>query len=555
MDGNTHQTMKMMTMMNTKTESSFLRHQSCDNCGSKDNVAVYDDGHTWCFGCNTYTKGDRIVNPQPEKGMTFIHGEIQHLSKRKITEDTCRKWDYQVGDYNGRKVQIANYKDSTGSVVAQKLRMSNKQFLFIGDASKVTLFGSHLWAEGGKRAVITEGEIDAMSVSQALGNQWPVFSVPTGASGASNAIRKSIEMLSKFDEVVIAFDNDEAGQKASKECASLLPPGKAKIANLPMKDANEMLIAGQVKEITTCLWQAKPFRPDGIIQGSELWDLVSSQDVASSCKYPFDGMNQKTLGIRRGEIVTFCAGSGIGKSQICREIAYHLLLQGETVGYVALEEAVKRSALGFMSLAINQPLHLSDQEIDAEQFKSAFDDTLGTQRVFFYDHWGSLDGDNLINKIRYMARGCGCNYVVLDHISIVVSGMEGGDERRMIDNTMTKLRALAEEVNVGILMVSHLKRPQGNRGHEDGAKTSMAQLRGSAGIGQLSDIVIGCERDQQSENPNTTTVRVLKNRWTGETGIACYLEYDKDTGRMTETEQPQEINFDDDKDESKIEDF
>ena len=62
-----------------------------------------------------------------------------------------------------------------------------------------------------------------------------------------------------------------------------------------------------------------------------------------------------------------------------------------------------------------------------------------------------------------MARGCGCNYVVLDHISIVVSGMEGGDERRMIDNTMTKLRALAEEVNVGILMVSHLKRPQGNR--------------------------------------------------------------------------------------------
>ena len=88
------------------------------------------------------------------------------------------------------------------------------------------------------------------------------------------------------------------------------------------------------------MWQAKPFRPDGIIQGSELWDLVSSQDVASSCKYPFDGMNQKTLGIRRGEIVTFCAGSGIGKSQICREIAYHLLLQGETVGYVALEEAV-----------------------------------------------------------------------------------------------------------------------------------------------------------------------------------------------------------------------
>jgi twinkle protein len=209
-----------------------------------------------------------------------------------------------------------------------------------------------------------------------------------------------------------------------------------------------------------------------------------------------------------------------------------------------------------MSLAINQPLHLGDKEIDPDSFKDAFEDTLGTQRIFLYDHWGSLDGDNLINKIRYMAHGCGCKYVVLDHISIVVSGMEGGDERRMIDNTMTKLRGLAEEVNVGILMVSHLKRPQGNKGHEDGAQTSMAQLRGSASIGQLSDIVIGCERDQQSENPNTTTVRVLKNRWTGETGVACYLEYQKDTGRMTEVDRPEDaIDFNKDEEEVINEDF
>ncbi len=543
-------------MKMTNLKSNFIQHQSCDSCGSKDNVAVYDDGHTWCFGCNTYGKGDRTYEPTVKRDMKFIDGTIQGLSKRRISEDTCRKWDYQTGEYNGRKVQIANYKNSSGSVVAQKLRMANKQFLFIGDASEAGLYGSHLWSEGGKRAVITEGEIDALSVSQALGNQWPVFSVPTGASGAPNAVRKSIEMLSKFDEVVILFDSDEAGSKASKECAQLLPPGKAKIGHLPLKDANEMVVAGKTKELVTCLWQAKPFRPDGIIQGSDLWDLVSSEDVASSCKYPFEGINQKTLGLRRGEIVTFCAGSGIGKSQICREIAYHLLLQGETIGYVALEEGVKRSALGFMSLAINQPLHLGDKEIDPESFKSAFEDTLGTQRVFLYDHWGSLDGDNLINKIRYMAHGCGCNYVVLDHISIVVSGMEGGDERRMIDNTMTKLRGLAEEVNVGILMVSHLKRPQGNKGHEDGAQTSMAQLRGSAAIGQLSDIVIGCERDQQSENPNVTTVRILKNRWTGETGVACYLEYMKDTGRMTEVDRPDDaIDFEKNEEEVINEDF
>jgi len=84
--------------------------------------------------------------------------------------------------------------------------------------------------------------------------------------------------------------------------------------------------------------------------------------------------------------------------------------------------------------------------------------------------------------------------------------------------------------------VSHLKRPSGDRGHEDGAQTSLAQLRGSAAIGQLSDMVIGLERNQQDkDNPHISHVRVLKNRWSGETGLCCSLRYDTVTGRMVET--------------------
>jgi twinkle protein len=187
-----------------------------------------------------------------------------------------------------------------------------------------------------------------------------------------------------------------------------------------------------------------------------------------------------------------------------------------------------------MGLHLNKPLHLGTVEVTDEEFKDAFDSTLNTGNIYMYDHWGSLQGDNLLSKIRYMVTACGCGYIILDHISIVVSGIEEGDERRTIDNLMTKLRGLVEEVNCGLILVSHLKRPQGNKGHEDGAQTSMAQLRGSASIGQLSDIVIGCERDQQGEDPDRTTVRVLKNRWTGETGIACSLDYNHETGRLTE---------------------
>ena len=169
-----------------------------------------------------------------------------------------------------------------------------------------------------------------------------------------------------------------------------------------------------------------------------------------------------------------------------------------------------------------------------EELKEAYQKL--KKNVYFYDHWGSSDSSNLLSKIKYLVRSCGCKWIFLDHISIVVSGISDGDERRLIDNTMTSLRGLVEELKFGLVIVSHLKRPVNvNRGHEEGLTTSMSQLRGSAAIGQLSDIVIGCDRNQQSDdNPNLMTVRVLKNRYTGEVGIATYLNFNTDNFRLTE---------------------
>jgi len=110
---------------------------------------------------------------------------------------------------------------------------------------------------------------------------------------------------------------------------------------------------------------------------------------------------------------------------------------------------------------------------------------------------------------------------------------------------MTKLRTLVQELNIGMFLVSHLRRPQGSKGHEEGAQVSLSELRGSAAIAQLSDCVIGLERNQQAEDfreANTTKLRVLKNRFAGLTGKACELFYDRDTGRLVEVE-PQEEEY------------
>lgn len=466
---------------------------------------------------------------------SHIKGKVQPLNKRKLTEATCQKWDYRVGQCDGQTVQVANYRNHRGDIIAQKIRFADKDFKFLGNSQAVTLYGQWLWRDSGKMVVITEGEIDALSVSQLQNHKWPVVSIPNGAQGAAKAIQRNLDWLEQFETVVFMFDNDKQGRHAAAECALLLTPGKAKIASLPLKDANEMLVAGRGKEVIDAIWGAKGFRPDGIVSGSDIWDLLANEEESESRPYPWQGLNLKTHGLRKGELVTFTAGSGIGKSLACREIAYHLLTQGETIGYIALEENVRRTALGFLGLHLNKPLHLERDEVTGEALQVAFNETLGTGRVFFYDHFGSINSDNLLRRIRFMARGFDCHWVILDHLSIVVSGIGDGDERRLIDNTMTALRSLVEELGIGLILVSHLKRPEG-KGHEEGAPTSLSQLRGSGAIAQLSDVVIGLERNQQDEEAaHITLVRVLKNRFSGETGEACHLKYTPETGRLTET--------------------
>jgi twinkle protein len=193
-----------------------------------------------------------------------------------------------------------------------------------------------------------------------------------------------------------------------------------------------------------------------------------------------------------------------------------------------------------MSIAANRPLHL-EESTPVDELRPFWEDTLGSGRYYLFDHWGSTSADNLLARVRYMAKALDCRFIILDHLSIVVSSQESTDERKAIDEIMTKLRTLVAETGICLFLVSHLKRAQG-KAHEDGARISLSELRGSQAIAQLSDIVIGMERDQQSVNEeirNTTLVRVLKNRYSGETGPACWLYYDRGTGRLAEVANPE----------------
>lgn len=518
-----------------ESESEFLQHAPCPSCGSKDNLARYTDGHAFCFGCGYYEPGEgeevmkKANNPTSSD---FLRGEVKALTKRHISEATCQKYGYRVGTMSGKPVQIADYRVD-GKLVAQKIRFPNKDFAVRGDFKAAGLFGSHLWNKG-KKIVVTEGEIDALSMSTIQGDKWPVVSVPNGAQGAAKAIARNLDYFDGFDEVILMFDQDEPGLKAAQECAELFEPGKAKIASFPLKDPNEMLVAGKAEELIKAMWDAKPYRPDNICNGKDLWKTITEEQIIETIDYPWSDLNRITRGARKGELVTWAAGSGVGKSAIMRELVHQRVKMGKKVGVLMLEENVRRTALGIVGIEMGMPLHLMEKLPPKEEMKEAFDAILGSGNLFLYDHFGSTDVDNLLARIRYLAKGCGCDYIILDHLSIVVSGLGDGDERRLIDNAMTSLRTLVQETNISLDMVSHLRRPQGERGYEQGLSVTINALRGSHAIAQLSDMVIGLERDQQGEKPNETTLRVLKNRFSGETGEAGCLTYNHETGRLSE---------------------
>lgn len=535
------------------TESEFQYHEPCPSCGSSDNLGRFSDGHAWCFGCGYReppTDGEeRTSKPDQTRPKDLINIEVRALSARKLTEETCQKFGYGVGEFKGKTVQVAQFRED-GKIVAQKLRSKDKKFTWLG-SKPTTLFGQHLWRDTGKKVIITEGEIDCMTISQLQGNKWPVVSVKNGAQGAKKCIKQQLEWLSQFEEVVLCFDNDEAGQDAVADCAPLFKPGTCKVATLPLKDANEMLKAGRGKEVINALWDAKVFRPDGIIDGLEitLEELMKPQQRGFPCQYP--KLEEKLHGIRKGELHLFTAGSGVGKSTMVRELGWYFNRQLKLrTGNIYLEENYRKTARSFIAIDNDVPLGILNENpqcIPKEQYEGSHKELVQNGRTFFYNHFGSLESDRLLAKLRYFAVSLDCDFIMLDHISIVVSGQESSreGERKDIDKLMTSLRSLVEETGVGVIAIVHLKQPEG-KSHEEGGRVTLSQLRGSGSLKQLSDNVIALERNQQSKGKSDiSTVRVLKNREFGDLGVADTLSYSHSTGRLEATS---DVDFDEDDD-------
>ena len=534
---------------------------SCNKCGSSDAVEIYED-HTHCFSCgnqvwsnengNSMAPDGQMDTPSSARMGSVFPADVSSIAdypsypmgSRKISRDVVDHFNVRMSvDTDGKPE--AHYYPYTkkGKVTAYKIRKLPKMFSVAGDFGGVELFGQSTPGIGRKRVIITEGELDALAVAQSMwensGKIWgAVVSLPS-ATGLKNLLEQR-EWVSSFSEVVLCFDQDDAGQQAMEKAAKMFPAGKVKVTTLPEKDASEVLIKHGAKVLDSCIFNAQTWSPAGIVTGEAVWDQFMERQQTESVPYPecLDGLNNKLKGIRHGEITLFTSGTGSGKSTIIKEIVLDLLAKtDDKVGLISLEESVGDTAEKFISMALRRNI-TDPPPVEEMDLRAGFDQVFKDERLVLLDHQGSVGDSSLIDKIEYMAL-MGCKYLVLDHITIAVSeGADGLSGNEAVDKMMSDLLKIVKKHNVWLGLVSHLRKSLGSKSFEEGNLASIDDIKGSGSIKQISFDIIAFARNLVAESDaerNQVNFRVLKSRFTGLTGDAGSAYYDQKTQRLIAT--------------------
>lgn len=543
-----------------------------EECGSSDAVAHYGEPREryHCFSCGStqFVKAGAVGERSrvaPVKAA--IAADVQEVLRksqpkaipsRKLTQESCRKWDYLVTKRGETFIQCAVYRDPKGNPVGIKMRDPSKskdEGIFWVGRSKENLYGRSLWNAGGKKLVIVEGEIDAVTVSQMQSHQWPVVSVPHGAAEAKKAIAHNLEWINTFEEVLFGFDMDDQGREACVECAALVPPGKAKIIKWLEKDANEMLLQGSGDKITSCIWQAEVWRPDGIVDARDLTEACLASPTWG-VPFPYKFLTDWTYGMKPGEVYSIGAGYGIGKTDFESQVVASLL-KGETMygekfdpcgvvmfcyeggGPIGTKKAIAGKLAGKrFHLPIMDEANPEWTQAELSETLRYMDNDLWNAggQLYLYDSKGAGDWEAVEGHCRFEARANGVKFCFIDPLSAMVEEEAEGDmqERKTIDKIMRRSAKLGMELGMTFLIFSHLTQPKEGVSHEEGAEVRGRQFRGSNAIGMFSDYMIGLERNTKADDAiekAVMRVRMVKDRKSGRsTGKVSGIVYDSITG-------------------------
>lgn len=520
-------------MSSVHARSRVIRKEPCPRCvlegrdTAGDNLAVYDDGHKYCYAKHGLIEGNKE---------DFILEDMftyEYLPVRGISKETLKFYDVKTKiDVEGKPISLG-FKYPSGFY---KVRFLDKKEHYVTGEHKAGLFGRDKFSAGESKTVtITEGEFDALSLYQTLG--YPVVSVQSAPSAARDCAADRA-FLNSFEKIYIAFDGDEHGRRACAEVAKLFDPDKVwDVKFTKRKDANEYLAAGERDELRRIWWNSKKYLPDQVFSELSQFETILDQPKKIGIPYPFKILTDITAGIRTGETVLITAQEKVGKTELMHFIE-HAILTGtdENVAAFFLEETPQRHLQALAGIELGVPIHLPGVERPREEVLAAVKKVVTRDdRLYVYSHFGSVDGETFLDTIRFLATARKCRYILFDHISMAIIGSSSagkGSEREAIDLLATRLEMMVKELDIALILVSHVN--------------DFGQTRGSRWLTKVCDIQINATRDTMSDDPTerkTIRLSVPISRYPGLTGECGSIIYDRDTYSFKEIGENDNVSF------------
>lgn len=498
----------------------------CPKCSSSDAYAIDHNGVGFCFSCKAVT--DESIKMTEDSVVEYVLKPHRGLSQR-----TVDLYDIKIKVVDGQDYEYG-FVHPNGAVKTKRIGAVSREsrYRWIGSSTSCGLFGQDKFPPGSKPAIIvTEGEHDAPSCFETMNEKYAAVSIQS-SSTALRDITNNREYLNSFDKIILAFDNDNPGKEALKKvvCSGLFDFNKLYYVEFKeFKDANDYLKNNQKAELATLIKQCKKYTPDNIISTKE--EIKKALEEAKEeliGTYPLSRLTEMLYGLYRGQVVVIKGLEGIGKTEILRMMEFHLLKSTSCkLGLIHMEEDKSRTIKGIATYQLECPVHLPDVGVSNEDIATAYMQACGDRedRVFIYTLFGGDNPDDVLDSIRFLVASCGVDIIFLDHITMMVTGVEEGDERRKLDYLSTKLKKMAKELRFCLVMISHV--------NDDG------QTRGSRNITKIADTVINLSRpinDEDEGLSNNLFLDVDKNRLAGSRGKAGYAKFNTNTYMLEEPE-------------------